>query len=99
MLYLARLSESSFLKSGLDWLASKALITSRNIVDETRGSEPPPEAPYVHRPQLFHPRRAGGVKGGAVQPPSEARAPLTPPSPVVCWAGDGLRSCASGSVS
>src|SRR5207244_1871971 len=29
-----------------------------------RGPEPPPEAPYVHRPQSFHPRRGGGVKGG-----------------------------------
>src|ERR671937_2359673 len=45
----------------------------------TRWPEPPPEAPYVHRPPSPHHGGGGGVKGGAVQPPSVARAPLTPP--------------------
>jgi hypothetical protein len=36
-----------------------------------RGPEPPPEAPYVHRPQSVHPRRGGGVKGGVAAERSE----------------------------
>jgi hypothetical protein len=56
-----------------------------------RGPEPPPEAPYVHRPQSVHPRRGGGVKGGVAAERSEGT-PLTPPSTVVCWVGDGLRA-------
>src|SRR6266513_3999194 len=54
----------------------KALQKDRSVFfRRTRGPEPPPEAPYVHRPHLLSPRRAGGVKGGAVQPPRTARAP------------------------
>ena len=36
-----------------------------------RGPEPPPEAPYVHRPHSVHPRRGGGVKGGVAAERSE----------------------------
>src|SRR5947207_15905726 len=36
-----------------------------------RGPEPPPEAPYVHRPHSVHPRRGVGVKGGVAAVRSE----------------------------